>query len=539
MKFTTETSFRNTGADFETYENLCEKSKVVRSSDRRVDSCGMVMDFVNPEIFVTSPRETHVLLVGGTGSGKTRRVMVPSIIMQGKTGTSMVITDPKGELYRFTAKDLKAMGYEILSVNMRNPSRGNRWNPLSYIEKYYNSEDVELRDKASVMLSDIANILKKGIHSIRDLFWENSAAGLFMGVAQMILEKGLEGGLTFENIFNVARMMLIELSSKDLDSSNLSQSLWDYYNGLDEFNPIKRNLSPLFTGSIDRMQESILATFETMLNPYVSQEAFVDLTCKSEMDFEDIGRRPTALFLILPDDSAALYPLASIMIKQIYNILVRQADENIDNGGKLENPVFFMLDEFGTICGSPSSSVIPDFPLMMSAGRSRGFRFAIVCQSIEQLSVNYKVHEANTIVGNCDTWLYLNSRDMSFIQRLQEQIGVYVSPNTGRERPLISTIELQKMELGRLLVLNKCCSPYWGHLKDFTEYDFGPEISMEEVALPESREAVKRIHTSLEDLLSNKEEERNEWEPEDFDSDYLSDDFEDVDDEEDMNDTPF
>ncbi len=525
MRFTSDTCFRNTGADFESFEDLCEKSKVVKCTDSKVDSCGMVMDFAEPDIFVTSPKETHVYLNGGTGSGKSRRVIVPSIVMLGKSGTSMVITDPKGELYRFTAKALGSLGYNILSVNLRNPSRGNRWNPLSYVERYYSSFDVELRDKAAVMLSDIANILKGGVHSSRDMFWENSAAGLFMGVAQMIMEQGIGGGLTFENIFNVGRMIVSTLGITSNDEG-LRQSIWNYYNGLDEFSPIKRNLSPLFMGYVDRMQESILATFETMLSPYVSQEAFVDLTCKSEMDFEDLGKRPTALFLILPDDSAALYPLASIMIKQIYNILIRQADENARNGGRLDNQVFFLLDEFGTICGSPSSAVIPDFPLMMSAGRSRGLRFAIVCQSIEQLSVNYSRQEADTIVGNCDTWIYLNSRDMSFIRRLQEQIGEYISPNTGRERALVSTLELQKMELGRILVLNKCCNPYWGHLKDFTEYDFGTGVNMGQTSIPESRSEYDRVKIRIEDLLEKP------WEGPDDECEYS-------DDEEDMNSIPF
>ncbi len=506
IRFTGDTCIHNTGADFETFENFCNRSTVVKSTDDGIVSCGMVMDNPDDGVFVTSPRETHVLIVGGTGSGKTRRVMVPSILMLGKTGASMVITDPKGELYRYTADSLKGKGYDILSVNMRKPSCGNRWNPLSYVARYYNSEDVDLRDKATVMLSDIANVLKGSVHSSRDLFWENAASGLFIGVAQMILDEGRGNALTFENIFNLARSIVMELSGKGTveeypDPFFSRISIWDYYNGLDDSSPIKRNLAPLFVNFMDRAQESILMTLETMLSPYVSQEAFVDLTCTSEMDFEDLGRRSTALFLILPDDSAALYPLASIMIKQIYNVLVRQADSNTILGGRLQNEVFFLLDEFGTICGSPSSSVIPDFALMMSAGRSRGFRFAIVCQSIEQLSVNYSRQEANTIVGNCDTWLYLNSRDLSFIERIQDQIGDFISPNTGKKMPLISTLDLQRMELGRILVLNKCCGPYWGHLKDFTDYDFGPEMDTGYAVLPGQRSQTERSHISLDELL--------------------------------------
>ncbi len=509
FRFTSETSVHNTGSDFETFDNLCAKATVVKSTSRKVDSCGIVMDGSEPETFVTSPRDSHIGILGTTGSGKSRRVMVPSILMQAKTGTSMVITDPKGELYRFTANDLKKMGYNIHSINLRNPSRGSRWNPLSYVEKYYRSPSVEDRDKAEVMLMDIANVLKGNIHSSKDIFWEQASSNLFLGISQMILEKGEPGTLTFENVFNVGREMLLEVLNNKANAMNDDYNrpkprLTRYFDSLSDFNPIKRNLSMMFMKDSDRLVESILMTFVTMLNPYISQEALSDLTCRSEIEFEDIGQRPTALYLLLPDDSAALYPFAAIMVKQIYSVLIRQADENTANGGRLNNEVFFFLDEFGTICGSNAGSVIPDFPMMMSAGRSRGFRFVIVCQSIGQLSVNYSSQEADTILGNCDTLLYLNSRDMATIERFQRQIGKYISPNTGREMPLISTQDLQKIELGRLLVINKCCGPYWGQLKDFTECDFGPKVSLKELGLPPARTMIDRQHIGLDDLLGKK-----------------------------------
>lgn len=509
MAFTYKTSIKSIGADYERKKTFYEKSIVIDTTKKTLSSAGIVMDCSANNTIATTTDESHVFIIGGTGNGKTRRVIVPSVFSIAKTGSSLVLTDPKGELFRQTSDYLRKHDYEVMVINFRNPSKGNRWNPLGIIENCYRKGTEESIDKATIMLKDLVDTIGTVISSKNDKFWEQAALSLFMGVAMSILEYGDPGTLTFENISEVAHDFVRQMSNSSSDAAR-------FYNSLPSFSIIKRNLSVAYQPSVQRTVENILAVFDTMLFQYTNQHSLLDFMSRSEADFEKIGEKPTALFMILPDDSTALYPLASIMIKQLYTTLLQIADANVANKGRLNNKVTFLLDEFGTLCGS-GNGFIPDFPIMMTAARSRGIQFALVCQSIEQLRINYTSDEANTISSNCKVWIYMNSRDYDFLQQLQKLVGDYTSPYTDRTQPLISIQDLQRMPLGEVLVLNDFCGPYIGHLKDFTEYDFGTRFNTDEADVPDARAPFNRLTTTLHDLMEemNEREEQENFREED------------------------
>ena len=161
----------------------------------------------------------------------------------------------------------------------------------------------------------------------------------------------------------------------------------------------------------------------------------MDLFSVSEIDITSIGERPTALFFILPDDSQALYPIATVFVKQIYSALVRLADSKRD--GRLPVKVTFLLDEFANF------AKLPSVESMLTAARSRGIRFVLVCQSMDQLSQKYSDEGMEILLANCRCWIFMSCRNLPFLKRLQSLCGDYTSPYTGETVPLVSIERLQ------------------------------------------------------------------------------------------------
>lgn len=474
-----------TGAAFETTERFLHESIVVDTSAERLECVGVPMTRIKGNTYATSKIESHAFIIGESGCGKTRRVILPTIRLLAKTNESMVVSDPKGELYRKTANALKSCGYAVNVLNFRHPDRGDKWNPLSVIEKFYRSGDAGKTSKALLMLKAFSQSISAVVHSEKDLFWEQSAERIFEGVGQMILETCEDGALTIENIALVAREInsVMGRSSGLFGKQSSKQEFQKYIDSLPPESSIRSNLSNLTTSPEDT-RNSIFSVFETMVGLYVSQPALLDLLSTSTIEVEHIGERPSALFIILPDDTDELYPLATALVKQIYSCLVDLADSQGD--GILPNRVSFILDEFANF------APIPSIASMLTAARSRGIRFLLVCQSIEQLKDTKKYGEngMEILLSNCRTWIYMSCRNISFLNRLVELCGKYVSPYTGQECPLISVSDLQHFEMDReksqVLVLNDRCRPIIGWLQDYGKYDFGPCNDDTEAELPAS-----------------------------------------------------
>ena len=378
----------------------------------------------------------------------------------------MVISDPKGELFRMTANSLREKGYTVQVLNFRNPCRGHRWNPLGLIDTLYHAGDSESKDRALMMLSDIVDVLQQGLKGEKDPFWAMAAGDVLRGISLMILDYGESGELTFENIAITARDVL-----KNLGTAQFR----DFLNLLPKSSPISQNLSVIVTNHPDT-RNCIMAEFEAMISLYTSQELLMDLFAVSEIDINTLGLSPTALFFILPDDTEALYPIATVFVKQIYSALIALADEQRD--GKLPNRVTFLLDEFANFAKMPS------IESMLTAARSRRIRFVLVCQSMDQLTAKYEDHGRETLLANCRTWLYMSCRNLPFLRRLEELIGYYISPYTHERIPLVDIGELQHFDIGQVLVLNDRCRPMMGYLPDYSQYDFGADGNDISIEMP-------------------------------------------------------
>ena len=482
------------GASFATTREAVEGMTIVRTDAEKLDYAGTVLtqDDINEKTVATVGREFHTFVIGETGCGKTRRVILPTIRIAAKTGRSMVITDPKGEIYKKTGEAVKRKGYDVLVLNFRDPGRSVRWNPLEMIERLYHSDSRIDRDQAMLMLQDLANTLKGPVHSDKDAFWEVAGAKMFTGVALSIMESCPHGSLTFENIVIVSRKLFLGAINK------MSFSRENGYDPVQIVKDIPANhpIASAFTGFLSAAGEtarSMLAVFEEMIGLYVTQYSLLDLFSRSEFDIEDLGRKPTALYLIVPDDSSVLYPIATVFVKQVYSALIRMADRNPDD--KLENGVSFILDEFANF------APFQDVDSMLTASRSRGITFTLVCQSMEQLSNKDKYPDgvSEVLMSNCRVWIYMSSRNYQFLERLRNLLGNRKDPVSGSVSPLIEIHELQRLRMGQVLLLYDRNKPAYGFLPDYSEYDFGETAP--ETDLPPKHEDAERTVLDPKDVF--------------------------------------
>ncbi len=325
----------------------------------------------------------------GSGAGKSATYSKPNAYqMLG----SYVFTDPKGELYDDTAGFLKSNGYDIKVLNLVNPATSDGYNPLAHI----NSElDVDV----------IANTVVKGQKSeggSADPYWDDMAEMLLKSlIYYLIATRPPEE----QNLASCAEM--VRAASNNGGSNLLSEMI----NVLPYDHPARMYYKSVELAS-DKTYSSILSSLQSKLGKFDSKE-IAEVTSTDTINFEDIANKKTALYVISSDTHTAYDFLLTIFFSQLIQQLYDFADKN---GGKLKIPCFFILDEFANI------GKIPDFDKKISTSRSRKISFSVILQNLDQLEAIYeKSHE--TIVGNCDTHVFLGSNSFKTVEYFSKELG--------------------------------------------------------------------------------------------------------------------
>ena len=499
-KYTMQKRFVREGACFESQDRFNSHCTMVRTADSSLTGCGVPMDCSEDGIYATSADEHHVLIVGDTGCGKTRRLIVPTIRLLSRTGQSMVISDPKGELYQKTANGLKERGYDVKVLNFRNPRRGERWNPFTVIEELFKSGVPEYRDKALLMLQDILDIMKKNIHSERDVFWENVSEQYLNAIIQTVMEYGASNSLNFtalslaENEITAWVIERCRLSSSG-DFSEVKghfKELNEFISSLPQHSPIRMNFNSLLSVADDvRVMESISVTTHTMANTFTKQSTLQYLLSDSDFDIKDLGKKAMVIYIVLPDDSEAMYPLATMFVNQVYSQMINLAYEN---GGRLPNPVNFVLDEFANF------TKLPNFRSMLTASRSRGVRFFLVVQDVDQLEAQYGKTDAAIIRSNCHDWVFMGCRNLDFLEMLVELSGIHYDRYTGAGSRLLNISDLLTLQTGETVVWIRGCNPKRCWLPDYSEVDFGSGDETE-MDFPPQADRIQKNPVSFLDIL--------------------------------------
>ncbi len=434
-----------------------ENVEMVRPNDDIVEAAGIPLINNGKEIWVDNG-EYHNLVIGSTGSGKTQTVVKPLVNLLAKKGESMVITDPKGEIYKYSCDYLKQKGYNIIVLNFREPQNGNAWNPLALPYLYHKNNNV---DKATELLDDVAlNILYDPSNKSESDFWEKSAADYFSGLAL--------------GLFMDAKEKEVNLNSVNL-MSTVGEERYATSNYIKEYFGLKgENSSPYIFASntINAPNETkggILSTFRQKIRKFSSQENLSEMLSYSDFDMREIGSGKTAVFMIIHDEKKTYHSLMTIFIKQCYETLIDVAQEK---GGKLPFRTNFILDEFANM------PPLKDVDSMVSAARSRDIRFTFIIQNFAQLNDVYGQEVAEVIKGNCGNLVYLISTELKALEEISKMCGevkVTDEKDKNATRPLITVSDLQKLKLFEAIIIRLRTNPFRTKLEPDFKMNWGIE----------------------------------------------------------------
>ena len=466
--------------DKEMKDTLCEVDPAAPTSEH----AGIAVINDGKKIWVDDG-EAHNLIIGATGSGKTQNVVFPMIKILAKAGESMVLTDPKGELYEGTAEMLRKKGYNIIVLNFRDPQKGNAWNPMTLPYDLYQEGNM---DKAVELLDDLALNILYDEKNTGDPFWEKSGADYFSGLALGLFEDAKK-----EQV-NLNSMNLMSNLGEERFGGPNNNYIKEYFNMKDPARPAYVNAS----GTVYAPEETkggVLSTFKQKVKLFSSRDNLSEMLSYSDFEMKDIGRKKTAVFMIVQDEKKTLHPLATIFIKQCYETLIDVAQES---GGHLPFRTNFILDEFANM------PPLKDVTTMVTAARSRHIRFTFIIQNFAQLTKVYGKEDAETIKGNCNI-LYLISSELQALEELSKMCGEVKSKEKEKtsSTPLVTVSDLQRMPVGQVIWLRLRMMPFktkmtpdwkmnemhaWGETYGKSSY---PNREKKEVQLFDIREFVK------------------------------------------------
>ena len=328
-------------------------------------------------------------MLDGSGSGKSASYVIPNAY---QLLGSYVFTDPKGELYDKTAGYLKSKGYEIKVLNLVNPAKSDGYNPLMHVESEI---DVDV----------IANTIVKGQKvegSNADPYWDDMAEMLLKALIYYLLATRPEEE---QNLSSCAELVR---AANNNGGGNL---LTELMNQLPYDHPARMNYKSIEIAP-EKTYGSILSTLQSKLGKFDTKD-IAELTSTNTINFEDIGRKKMAVYVISSDTHTAYDFLLTIFFSQMIQHLYDFADKQ---GGSLPQPTYFILDEFANI------GKIPDFDKKISTSRSRKISFSVILQNLDQLEAVYeKSHE--TIIGNCDTTVFLGSNSQKTVEYFSKELG--------------------------------------------------------------------------------------------------------------------
>ena len=418
------------------------------------DGAGIVVINDGKDMYVDNEHH-HTLVVGQTGSGKTTALVDPLIYSLSKKGESMIMTDPKGEIYAKHSEMLRAKGYKIFVLNFRDPSMGNAWNPLSLPYQLYKSGNV---DKAIELIEDVAINIMYDSKNQNDPFWERSSADYFSGLVLGLFEDAKEEQI---NISSINYM------------STVGEETFATSNYIKEYFTLKgENSSPYIFASNtitapNETKGSILSVFRQKIRQFSTKENLSEMLSYSDFNMRDIGNEKTAVFMIVQDEKTTYHALATIFIKQCYETLIDVAQH--EDGGRLKYRTNFILDEFANM------PPLKDVTTMVTAARSRSIRFTFIVQNFAQLNDVYGKEDAETIRSNCGNLIYLLTTELAALEEISKLCGEVKSKEKDKtaSTPLITVSDLQKLQMNEVIILHSRLNPFRTKLKPSYEIDWG------------------------------------------------------------------
>ena len=437
--------------------------------DKNVKGAGVPL-ILNKEKLWVDNGEYHTLVIGSTGSGKTQTVVFPQVRVLARHGESMIITDPKGEIYEQTANMLRKRGYQILLLNFRDPQRGNAWNPMSLPYNLYQQGN---QDKAIELLDDLAlNILYDASSSQQDPFWEKTSADYFAGIALGLFEDAKPEEININSI-----SLATTVGEEKFGGSTYIK---EYFGDKDPRSAAAIDASSTIMAP-DDTKDSILAVFKQKIKLFASRENLSEMLSYSDIDISTIGEKKTAVFIVIQDEKKTYHALATILLKQIYETLISTAQRH---GGKLPIRTNFILDEFANM------PPLKDVTTMITAARSRKIRFTMIIQNYAQLDQVYGKEEAETIRGNCGNLVYLLTTELKALEEISKMCGEVKSKKDDKtaSTPLVTVSDLQRMKKFDVIIMRTRLQPFKTHFTPDFQINWGEKYPKSGYPTREKRE---------------------------------------------------
>ena len=407
-------------------------------------------------------RNKNILVIGGSGSGKTRFFAKPNIM---QLHSSYVITDPKGSLICEVGQLLQRAKYRIKVLNTINFSKSMHYNPFAYLR----SE----KDILKLVNTIIVNTKGEGAQSAED-FWVKSERLFYSALIGYIFYEAPEEEKNFTTMLD-----MINASEAKEDDSEFQSPVDLMFARLEEKDPEHFAVRQYkkFLLSAGKTRASILVSCGARLAPFDIRE-LRELMEYDEMELDTLGDRKTALFLIMSDTDSTFNFVIAILQSQLFNLLCDKADDVY--GGRLPVHVRCILDEFANI------GQIPQFDKLIATIRSREISASIILQSQSQLKAIYR-DNADTIVGNCDTMLFLGGKEKTTLKEISEILGketidsFNTSENRGKEishglnyqklgKELMTQDEIATMDGGMCILQVRGIRPFFSKKYDITKH---------------------------------------------------------------------
>lgn len=343
-------------------------------------------------------RNLNTIVIGGSGAGKTRFYAKPNIL---QCNTSFVILDPKGEILRDTGYLLEKEGYVIKVIDLINMSKSHCYNPFAYIK--------DDKDVLKLITNLIRNTTPKGSQT-NDPFWEKSETALLEALCLYLLHEAPEE----EQNFTMIMEMIASADVKE-DDEEYQSPLDELFDRLEMRKPdsIALKQYKIYKQAAGKTAKSILISVGVRLAAF-NLDSIAGITSCDELELDQVGERKTAIYCVIPDSDSTFNFLIGMLYTQLFQMLYFQAD--IVHDGELPIPVHFLMDEFSNV------ALPDDFDKLLSTMRSRLIFVSIIIQNLAQIKALFE-KQWESIIGNCDTLLYLGGNEQSTHKFMSEYLG--------------------------------------------------------------------------------------------------------------------
>lgn len=420
-----------------------QKKLVATNLETGVEKTGLPMMYDDKYLYLDT-NQTHNLLIGCVGSGKTQAVILPMLKIAMMAGESIVINDPKGEIYSKTAQKLEDEGYKNIVINLDDPRLGNNWNPLDLAYRLYEEDN---KDKALEIIEELGYYLFSDNEKVEtDPFWVNTTINYFTGLVLYLFNNAKKEEINLSSIASLANSLLDKEASKN------------FLNKLEKNSVIFMKLA----GTLQAPPEtrgSIISVFNQKIEKYISKENLANMLSSSDFDITTISNEKTALFIVCGINSHSI---------NLIPLLANQVMDAVSLYGNKEKRLNMLLDEFDSLIP------IKDFALKLNYCRSINIRVTVAILSFVHLANMYSKEDVEILKMCFGNTIYLLSEDIYTLEEISKNCGTHLVD--GVEEPLISVPELKTLNYFEAIILTPRTMPFRTKMLPDYQIDWGYEV---------------------------------------------------------------